>query len=101
MASEIFEDCSGQAVELTDERRAHILLYHPDAAPFLGRVAEALRTPDVLRQSTEDAKVLVHYKHFADILGGKYLAVVVKSTNGRRFVLTAYLTRRIRTGKAQ
>lgn len=98
MATETFKDYSGHGVELTDERWAHILLYHPDLASFLGRLAEALRAPDVLRQSTEDANVLVHYKYFADVLGGKSLAVVVK-TNGRRFVLTAYLTRRIRTGR--
>ncbi|MDP3722136.1 MAG: hypothetical protein Q8R91_01395 [Candidatus Omnitrophota bacterium] len=42
--------------------------------------------------------MLVHYKYFADILGGKYVAVVVK-VDARRFVLTAYLTRRIRTGR--
>ena len=86
-------------MELTDERRAHILLYHPDMATFLDRLAEVLRVPDVLRQSTEDPTVLVHYKYFADILGGKYVAVVVK-VDDRRFVLTAYLTRRIRTGRA-
>lgn len=98
MVAETFQDFSGQPVELTDERRAHILRYHPDLAPFLARVAQVLQVPDALRQSTEDPSVVVHYKYFADILGGKYLAVVVK-TNVRRFVLTAYLTRRIHTGR--
>ena len=98
MATERFEDSEGQRVELTDERCAHIAQYHPDVVPFLDRLAQALRAPDMLRQSTQDPNVVVHYRYFADILGGKYLAVVVK-TDARRFVLTAYLTRRIRTGK--
>ena len=98
MAAERFQHVAGHEVELTDERRAHILLYHPDMAPFLDRLAGVLRAPDVLRQSTEDPTVLVHYKYFADVLGGKYVAVVVK-IGDRRFVLTAYLTRRIRTGR--
>lgn len=98
MATERFEDSAGQRVELTDERRAHIVQYHPDVVPFLDRMAQALRAPDMLRQSTQDPNVVVHYRYFADLLGGKYLVVVVKTTGGRRFVLTAYLTRRIRTG---
>ncbi len=35
-----------------------------------------------------------------DILGGKYVTVVVKAARERSFVLTAYLTRSIRTGVA-
>jgi hypothetical protein len=99
VVAEKFEDYSGQEVELTDERRAHILCYHPDMASFLDRMPKVLRAPDVLRQSTDDQNVLIYYKYFAEIFGGKYLAVVVK-TNNRRFVLTAYLTRRIQTGKS-
>lgn len=93
-----FEDFEHQPVELTDERLAHIRDYHPDVVPFVERVGEVLRAPDMLRESTQDPTVVVHYKHFADILGGKFLAVVVKREN-RRFLLTAYLTRRVRTGR--
>jgi hypothetical protein len=96
--AENFEDVEQCQVELTDERLAHIRDYHPDAVPFVERVGEVLRHPDVVRESTQDPTVVVHYKHFADILGGKFLAVVVKR-NRRRFVLTAYLTRRVRTGR--
>ena len=38
------------------------------------------------------------YKYFANIKGGKYLAVVVK-INKRNFILTSYLTDKTITGK--
>lgn len=95
--AESFEEQTHHRVELTDEREAHIRRFHPDAVPFLGSLAEVLRTPDVRCPSTQDSTVVVYYKYFAKILGGKYVAVVVK-TNDRWFVLTAYLTRRLRTG---
>ena len=44
--------------------------------------------------------MILFYKHFPDILGGKYVTVVVKAARERSFVLTAYLTRSIRTGVA-
>jgi hypothetical protein len=37
-------------------------------------------------------------KHYPDILGGKYITVAVKVGEAWRFVLTAYLTKSIRTG---
>jgi hypothetical protein len=37
-------------------------------------------------------------KYYPDILGGKYIAVAVKVGEARSFVLTAYLTKSIRTG---
>lgn len=34
------------------------------------------------------------------MVGGKYLCVVVKVTNGDAFVMTAYLTNKIKRGNA-
>jgi len=89
----------GKTVELTDERQAHIVRYHPDVVPFLDRIGEALANPDALRRSIQDSEVVLFYKFYPDILGGKYMVVVVKE-NGRCFVLTVYVTKSIRTGVA-
>ena len=88
----------GKVVELTDERREHIARYHSDLIPFLDRLGAVLAHPDELRRSLDDPEVILMYKYYPDILGGKYVAVVVKVGERRSFVLTAYLTKSIRTG---
>lgn len=92
-----FPTATGKTAELTDERRAHILTYHPDVGPFLDRVGEVLASPDLLRRSGQDPEVVLFYKLYSDILGGKYMVVVVKE-NERSFILTVYLTKSTRTG---
>jgi hypothetical protein len=92
-----FPSALGKTIEFTDERRAHILSFHPDVSPFLDRVADVLAHPDALRRSIQDPDVVLFYKFFPDILDGKYEVVVVKK-NERCFILTVYLTNSIRTG---
>jgi hypothetical protein len=93
-----FESALRKVVELTDERREHIALYHADLVPFLERLGSVLTKPDEMRRSRDDPEVILFYKHFPDILGGKYIVVAVKVGEERSFVLTAYLTKSIRTG---
>ena len=88
----------GKTVELTSERKKHIFLFHPDLKPYFGRVRDVLLDPDEVRISKSDPKVLLFYKYFDNILGGKYIMVGVK-TNGRWFILTSYLTNQILSGE--
>ena len=44
------------------------------------------------------APLVLFYKYYPDSLGGKYIAVAVKVGEARSVVLTAYLTKSIRTG---
>jgi len=87
-----------KTVELTIERENHIVEYHPDVKDYLPKIQEVLKNPDQIRKSKHDPKVLLFYRYFSNIRGGKYLVVVAK-INERNFVLTAYLTDRILTGK--
>jgi len=98
MAIEKYPSVLGQPVELTDERRGHILKRHPAVAPFLDRIHEVLTRPDRVRRSTYDPNVLLFSLFYCDILDGKHLVVVVK-TDGRRFILTVYITRRLVGGQ--
>ena len=79
-------------VELTDERRAHIALRHPDVTRYLNYIGDVLEKPDEIRNSQRDPETLIFYREYRKMLNGKSLAVVVKR-NGRSFILTAYLTR--------
>jgi hypothetical protein len=93
-----FPSALGKIVELTDERRKHIAFYHADLVPYLDRFGDVLAHPSELRRSQDDSQVILFYKYYPDILNGKYITVVAKFGEHRSFVLTAYLTKRIRTG---
>ena len=93
-----FKTSLGKTAELTTERKNHIFLFHPDLKPFFGQVKNVFTQPDEVRISKSDPKVLLFYKYFDTILGGKYISVTVK-TNGRWFILTSYLTNKILSGE--
>ena len=71
---------------------------HPELKAHLDKLSEVLSNPDEIRRSRFDKNVLLIYKFFASIKDGKYINVTVK-INDRNFVLTAYITDRIRAGE--
>ena len=79
-------------VELTDERKRHILQFHPDIKSYWKHFAETLASPDSVHRSKFDAEAKIFYRTVSE--QKKYLVIVVK-TNHRNFILTAYLTYRI------
>lgn len=94
----LYETYLGKFVELTNERKQHIVQFHPDLTPYLRKIPIVLRKPDLVMQMREDAHVLIFYKYFVTMRLRKYIAVVVK-INQRNFILTAYQTKRIKSGK--
>lgn len=78
-------------LELTDERRAHILTFHPEVKQYYKYFAKALLRPEIIRRSKSDPQVLILYYK---IPRKKYLAIVIK-INARKFILTAYLASKI------
>ena len=51
-----------------------------------------------MRRSVYDPSVLIYYRYFKDVLGGKYITVVVKVNNIEGFILTSYVTDRVKRG---
>lgn len=91
-------DFQGLAIRLTDERRAHIL-EHPEMASMEAAIAETLLRPEQVVQSFSDPQARLYYRfYFRTMVGGKFLCVVVKTLDADAFVLTAYLTDRIKKG---
>ena len=78
-------------ITLTEERRSHIFVFHPDVIPCLPHFAETLANPDSAIISVHDATVVIYYRFLAR--KKKYLAIVVKLTK-HPFVLTAYLAKK-------
>jgi hypothetical protein len=95
----VIRDCFGRSVKLTDERTAHIL-QHPEMAGMEAEIAQALRSPLEVRISRSDKTVQLFYEYYANTrVGGKWLCVVVKYPAADGFVVTAYLTDRLKEGE--
>jgi hypothetical protein len=94
----LFFGRDGIAIRLTDERRRHIL-EHPEMVEMEAAIEETLIDPQSVVQSITDTEVHLYYRfYFRTIVGGKFLCVVVKMREAGAFVLTAYLTARIKKG---
>ena len=91
-------DFQGRLVRLTDERLAHIL-GHPEMAGFQGEIERTLSQPETVVRSRSDLAVNLCYRFYTQTpVGGKWLCVVVKYLVDDAFVLTAYLTDKIKAG---
>lgn len=94
----IYKDIFKGTIELTDERWYHITKEHPEVKEYREKIQEVLTSPDYIKKSSRDAKVLLYYKYYRDIFVGKFLLVVVKK-DLRSFILTCYITDAIKRGE--
>ena len=91
-------DYAGRRVRLTDERLAHIL-EHPEMGGLEAAIPETLVQPEWVVQSVSDPDVHLYYRFYRRTpVGDKWLCVATKLSPGDAFVVTAYLTDRIKTG---
>lgn len=64
------------------------------------RIEETLKAPERVVESLSDSQARLYYRfYFGTPVGGKFLCVVVKAGDHEAFVLTAYLTDRIKRGR--
>ncbi len=84
---------------MTDERRSHILR-HPEMVALDDDIANALAAPDSVVESASDSATQLYYRYVASTpVGPKYLCVVVKALANDSFVITAYLTDKVKKGR--
>jgi hypothetical protein len=91
-------------VELTDERRSHIALEHPDLLPgHLRELKMTLSDPDMLRRSSIDPDPLLFTRWFEGLGRGRYVVVVVRYDfkADRFWITTAYITARLTAGEIE
>jgi hypothetical protein len=94
----VLRDHQGLAIRLTDERLTHIL-EHPEMAGLEHAIEETLAQPERVMQAFSDSQAHLYYRLYVGTrVGDKYLCVVVKVQVDDAFVLTAYLTDKIRRG---
>jgi hypothetical protein len=99
MSFRTLTDFEGVATRLTGERLQHIL-GRPEMAGLERSIAETLKSPETVMQSLSDPEARLYYRYYVGTtVGDKFLAVVVKRGKAEAFVLTAYLTDRVKKGE--
>jgi hypothetical protein len=84
-----------QVVLARDRWREIVRFKHPAVASHQQAVRACLENPEVIRASAKDREVHVYYLQ----IGRSYLCVVVApQIRDRYFVVTIYLTKRIKPG---
>jgi hypothetical protein len=90
---------------LTDQREQHIAETHPDVLPeHRERIADTLANPDQVLRSLRSSNARLFARWYNDLLGGKYVVVVVMSDLApamRHWVITAYIARRLTGGRIE
>lgn len=96
---EALYDYRGMSVRLTEERLAHIL-EHPEMKRMQSALEQTLAELESVIRSLSDPDARLYYRTYTDTpVGEKLLCVVVKVLDQDAFVLTAYLTDRIKRGE--
>ena len=95
----VVRDYEGRAIRLTDERWAHIS-EHPEMSNMRAAIEETLQGPEVVVQSASEPQARLYYRFYHRTpVGGKYLCAVVLVRDSDAFLVTAYLTDRIKRGQ--
>lgn len=88
-----------RSIRLTDERLAHILR-HPEMAKMNLEIARVLQQPGIVCRSKSDWQTVLYYRYYEQtMVGAKWLCVVVKDASNNPFIITAYLTDKIKQGE--
>ena len=94
----VLRDYSGLSIRLTNERLTHIQ-EHPEMAGMEKAIEETLARPEKVFESLSDPDARLYYRFYLGTrVGDKYLCVIVKLAGGKAFVVTAYLTDRVKRG---
>ena len=97
--NELLYGSFGNNVCLTPERLEHIRR-HPEMIGLEAEIGVVLDAPDVVRRSRTDRGAVLFYRYYrATSVGDKWLCVVTKSDGIEAFIVTAYLTDKIKQGE--
>lgn len=83
---------NGILIRLTDERWVHIVEEHNELAGLQPDVLETVARPEKILNGSEGELLAVE-----QIESGKFLVVVYRELKDDGFIITAFLTRRIRS----
>jgi hypothetical protein len=84
----------GKKIGLTKRHWDYIISKHESVIGLEEQVKETLKRPAYVRLSKEDGKVYLYYAPYKKY----FLCVVCRHLNGEGFIITAYLTDKIKKG---
>jgi hypothetical protein len=94
----ILHDYQGLVIRLTDERLHHVL-EHPEMRGLENAIEATLLRPERVIQSFSDPQAKLYYRFYMGTrVGDKLLCVVVRMKDEDAFVITAYLTDKVKKG---
>lgn len=83
---------NGVDIRLTAERWVHVTEQHCEMAGWKSEVLETIAFPERILSGNDGECLALH-----EVETGKWLVVVYREQDGDGFVITAFLTRRIRS----
>ncbi|MBI2574440.1 hypothetical protein HYV82_00985 [Candidatus Woesearchaeota archaeon] len=86
------DDKSGRKIHLSKERWEHINHEHPEVAPHIEDIKDALSKPLQIIKPEYDENIRYYYRYFKE-RQSPYLLVIVKYLNNHGFIITAYFVR--------
>jgi len=93
----LFKDINNRLIRLTDERKRHIEVDHPEMSGQIAKIGDTLLNPDIIVKSNVDPEVNLYYKFYpVTPVSEKYLCVVVKMRIDDIFIITAYFTNKVK-----
>jgi hypothetical protein len=84
---------NGVPIRLTQERWLHITTGHPEVADFYHEILETVEIPEVIYEGNQNAQIAVKP---LERMEAKYLAVTYKEENDDGFIITAYITSKLK-----
>jgi len=96
-----FKNYSGKYVQLTSQREAHILYAHPEMQNQDQKIRETISNPDFVIRSRSDDDILLYYRDYENTpVTQKYMCVVVKDIEEKKFIITAYFSDHLKKGES-
>ncbi len=88
-------------MEFPEGREQHVLARHPDLL-LAGRkfIANTLADPDQVRSSSRFGNASL-FSRWYDVLSKHVVVVVIDEPNGRKWVVTAYIARKLVAGAVE
>ena len=97
MSEDVFEinDKSGRKIRLTKKQWRHLAKKHPYMEKYLDEIKETLQFPDkIINRLFNKGYYYKGYKYLKQ--PNRFVLVVVKYLNGNGFIITSYLTEKIK-----
>ncbi|MCK4234565.1 hypothetical protein KAX75_09055 [candidate division WOR-3 bacterium] len=95
-----FKDVQNRQIRLTDERKEHIEIDHPEMIKQTNKIKNTLLNPDIIIKSITDPEVELFFRHYESTpVTEKYLCVIVKVLENDLFIITAFFTDTIKRGE--